>query len=295
MAGENHFFYDGGGHTCPTSSVHRTSFPFSLVLSLALFLAPPLHPPLHPPTPRYRQSAYDQVGRCELGCLLQLHVFTIDFSARLFHPLVFIYLLFTRSTLKVRCVQRHHAQQPRNQSRCRQRNHPPHEDEPELRPVDRLDVVVHQRRANQRSSQALRRRHRKAQTRRKQNRHRGSQLRGESSSRAHLGDLVAHGAHNVVSVEPEPKTKQQTSHNQHPDGRSRLCGNLTLLVRLEHSRPWSHGVRNVVATVGNRHHDSRDDLAVCPQVFNAHVVTVCTCVDGSELVAVVADNIASHT
>lgn len=45
----------------------------------------------------------------------------------------------------------------------------------------------------------------------------GAKLSGETTGRAHLGDLVAEGTDDVVSEEPETHTEKKTSDSQHPD------------------------------------------------------------------------------
>lgn len=212
----------------------------------------------------------------------------------------------------MRRIQRHNTKQPGHQPRTRQRKHPPHKYKRKLPPIDRPNIVVHQRDTQRRADQALRRRHGEPQPRRQQHRDRRTQLDAEPPRRRHLRDLVAHRTHHVVPVHPEAQPEQKACDDEEPDGGGRARGNLAFFVGLVDGGPgtWegvslcvlgrrgreeetrTDSVGHVVGAVCDGHHHGGHDLAVSEEVFDADVVALGTGVDGAEEVGVVGYYVA---
>lgn len=124
----------------------------------------------------------------------------------------------TQTRLKMWRVQRHSHHETRNHTRSRQSNDPSRKDESDLLPVDSLYIKVAQGNTDGGTSQTLRGRHRKSETRSQKDGNSGAEFHGETTGRRDLSDLVAEGAHNVVAVEPEAEAEEQTSDDEDPDG-----------------------------------------------------------------------------
>merc|ERR1711881_345907 len=174
--------------------------------------------------------------------------------------------------LEVWRVESHHAQETRNETSGWQSVHPTSEDEEHLLPVDGLDVVVHERNTDG-----------------------STQFDGETTSWRHLGELVTESTDDVVAVEPETKTKHETTDNNHPHRSVVLGGNFTEAVGLEDSGDWAERVGNIVGTVSDGHENGRGDLTIREQMLRAQIITVGTGVDGAELSRIVGDNIDADT
>lgn len=100
---------------------------------------------------------------------------------------------------------------------------------------------------------------------------------------------------NLLSIEPESETEQQTSDDKHPDRSARLGRDSTLSVRPVHSGPGTDSVGNIVGAVGDGHHHRGDDLTIRPHMLDTDIITVGASVDVTKLVAVVGDDVASDT
>lgn len=163
--------------------------------------------------------------------------------------------------LKVRRIQRHRHHQPRNQSSTGQRDDPRREDESNLLPVYSPHIIVAERNTNCRASQTLCSRNWQRESGCKKHGDSGAKLHGEAASGRDLGDLVAEGAHDVVTVDcdgvsgvsvhgfgerrtPESETEEQTRDNENPDGRVGFGGDFTAGVGVVAGYPGADGVGN---------------------------------------------------
>lgn len=197
--------------------------------------------------------------------------------------------------LEVRGVESEQACQATKQTSARQGKDPSAEDPAQLAPIDGLEIVVHQRDTHGCTSQALSGRDGETETRSEEDSDSGTKFDGETARRAHLGDLVAQGTHDVVAEEPETEAEEETGDDQEPNWSWRLGVDAARAVGLEHSGPGTDGVGDIVTTVGDGHHDGGDDLAVGPHMFDADIVTVGTGVDLAEHSGVVGDDVDEDT
>lgn len=118
----------------------------------------------------------------------------------------------------MRRVQRHNHQQTRDQTSTRQGDDPTAEDETDLLPVDGLEVEVAERNTNGGTSQTLCSGDGESETGSEEDSDGGTKFHGETTGGGDLSDLVAEGAHDVVSVDPETEAEEETGDNEDPDG-----------------------------------------------------------------------------
>lgn len=141
-------------------------------------------------------------------------------------------------------VKRHNHKKTGNKTSTRQGNDPSGEDEADLLPVDSLEVEVAERNSNGGTSETLRGGDGESETRGEENGDGGAELHAETTGRRDLGDLVAECAHDVVAVEPETDTEEETRDDEDPDGGVSFLGYDTCGVGVVGTDPGSDGVGN---------------------------------------------------
>jgi hypothetical protein len=180
-------------------------------------------------------------------------------------------------------VERHNHEQTRNETSTRQGDDPTGEDEADLLPVDSLEVKVAEGNTNRGTSQTLGSGDGESETRSEENGDGGAELHAETTRRRDLGDFVAKSADNVVAVEPETETEEETGDDEDPDGRVGFLGDDTRGVGVVGTDPGADSVGNVVGSVGNGHHHGRGNLGVRPEMLDAVVVDDGAGVDVDEI------------
>jgi hypothetical protein len=169
-------------------------------------------------------------------------------------------------------VERHNHEQTRNKTSTRQGDDPTGEDEADLLPVDSLEVKVAEGNTNRSTSQTLSGGDGESEAGSEEDGDGSAELHAETTGRRDLGDFVAESADNVVAVEPEAETEQETSDDEDPDGRVGFLGDDARRVGVVGTDPGADGVGYVVGSVGNGHHHGRGYLGVRPQMLDAVVV-----------------------
>lgn len=112
-------------------------------------------------------------------------------------------LLLAELPSPLRNIKRHPHDNSTDETRTRQSQNPTKEDLRQLFPVDTLQVHVHERNTENGTSNALRRRNRQTQTRRKQDRDGSAEFHAVPAGGRVLGNAVAETAHDVVAEGPE--------------------------------------------------------------------------------------------
>lgn len=186
--------------------------------------------------------------------------------------------------LEVRGVEAHKHEQSRNETSARKSKHPTTKDPGHSLPVQRTGVKVHKSNTHSSTGQTLRRRDRQRQTRSKQYGDGSTKLNRETTSRRHLGQLVAQLTDNVVAKEPETDTEQKTGNDKHPHGSGRVRAHRHRLPRIVRSSPGANCVRDIVGTVRDRHDNGTEHLGVGPQVLDLGIVSTRLGVDLRELI-----------
>ena len=121
-------------------------------------------------------------------------------------------------------VKRHNHKQTGNKTSTGQGDNPSGEDEANLLPVNGLEIEVAERNTNGSASETLRGGDGESETRGEEHGDGGAELHAETTGGRDLRDLVAERAHNVVAVEPETETEEETRDDEDPDGRVGFLG-----------------------------------------------------------------------
>ena len=73
-----------------------------------------------------------------------------------------------------------------------------------------------------------------------------AELDGEATGRTHLSDLVAESLDDVVAVDPEAETEEETGDDEEPDWGVGFGVDEARFVRLVDSGPWAYSVCDIV-------------------------------------------------
>ena len=141
-------------------------------------------------------------------------------------------------------VKRHNHKKTGDETSTGQGDNPSGEDEADLLPVDSLEIKVAERNANGGTSETLRGGDGESETRSKEHGDGGAELHAETTGGRDLGDLVAERAHNVVAVEPETDTEEETGDDEDPDGGVGFLGYDTSGIGVVGTDPWADSVGN---------------------------------------------------
>ena len=170
-------------------------------------------------------------------------------------------------------VQRHHSQHPGNQPRPGKRQNPPQQNKRNLPPIDRPQLIIHQRHPQTRPRQTLRRTHRQPQPRCQQHRGRRSELHTVPPRGRQLGDPVPQRPNDVEPEEPEASPQEQARDDEDPIGGRRFGLDGAGLVGRIGRGPGPDSVGDVVGAVRDGHEHGARDLGVGPQVLDPVVIS----------------------